>query len=199
MRTRAQEAAAGPRWHGSGRRLFAGAKGNWGWGAPFTTRITPRRRARARQLNGADDGAAATAQGAAGRSTAGAQLRRPRYDDVEHKDDNKRHLRVPYLAVNLQRPSRRRKRRQTSGARVWRRRGASSRLGFWAKGAGAARGGDLYRPRGRRLGMWARDAHQRQRPAAHAAGPHWAASEAGRWARGATANQAAELRGFRRT
>jgi hypothetical protein len=144
---------------GRGRRretASGGARWFWRWGAPFTTGKAPGRRARARELNMADAGAATTTQGAAGRSTAAAQPRRRRYCDTEHNDENERHLQVPHLAAKL---------RATFTATEERRTGrltAAARLGFaaalqelgatvWAKGAARCEAAGLYRPREARL------------------------------------------------
>jgi hypothetical protein len=117
---RVQAAAADRRRVAAPGGGVAGAKRFWRWGAPFATGKALGRRARARELNGADVGAAATAQGAAGRSTVSAQLRRPRYGDAELPDDNKRHHRVPYLAAKPRATSLVTARRRTGGSR-WRR------------------------------------------------------------------------------
>jgi hypothetical protein len=76
-----------------------------------------------------DAGAVAKVQGAMGRPTAAAQLRRPRYDDAEHSDENERHLRVPHLAAKLRATFMATEERQSSGSQAavllgfaWRRR-----------------------------------------------------------------------------
>jgi hypothetical protein len=142
-----REAAADRRWRGRGsaQQLLVGTTGDLGLGAPFAARITPGRSVRARKLHKgarADTGAVAMAQKAA------EQVRRPRLGDVEHRDENKWHLWVPYLAVELRATftatKEQRTGRLTVAARLRFGGGAArARLGLEAKGGGVVRGGGI--------------------------------------------------------